>query len=152
MVKIVRQWDPCYQVSEPGREEYEIYDLVGRYPAVVGVRNRYQEIQEAAVGSTLSELIERYGEGNIPFNDELPYLDTSVYPENMPELMNMFVGAGKNDVEKVAAFLRGLQTQATESFDKKNKDGAEDAPKGEKKDGKISPNEKPTSSTTASNK
>lgn len=84
-IKLYNQWNNIKKPSNPGREEYEEWGLnkEGK-PIIIGTRNRYQEIQEAAEGITLNEIMNKYEQTGIlevPNNKDYEYGDETIFSD-----------------------------------------------------------------------
>lgn len=91
--KIHNLYNNVVEPSTSGTGIIDVYELVNGNPIKVAERDLYAEIQEASVGSTLNEIIEKYKGQEIPIQylnqRELVYGDSTFWPESSVELANL---------------------------------------------------------------
>lgn len=112
--KVYTEHDNVSVPSESGKAEYDVYErFVDNKTGEVSLRvvktlNRYDEIQEAGVGTTLQELIDKYESGEVvDFNfRQGQYLDLSELPSSAMEILNLLKGIDNLDV--INDYLRSL--------------------------------------------
>lgn len=114
MRKIYKEFENVSIPSDSGKAEYKIYErVVSKDTGEVSLRvskvaNMYNEIQEAGVGTTLNEMIDRYGTGEI-INLNLregSYVDLSQLPSSAMETLNLLKNIDNLDV--INNYLRSL--------------------------------------------
>lgn len=114
MRKIYKEFENVSVPSESGKAEYKIYKRVinkdtGEVSLQISkVANMYNEIQEAGVGTTLNEMIDKYGTGeivNLNFR-EGSYVDLSQLPSSAMETLNLLKNIDNLDV--INDYLRNL--------------------------------------------
>ncbi|WP_338967387.1 hypothetical protein [Spiroplasma endosymbiont of Lonchoptera lutea] len=97
MRKIYKEFENVSIPSESGKAEYKIYErVISKDTGKVSLRvskeaNMYNEIQEAGVGTTLNEMIDKYGTGeivNLNFRAG-SYVDLSQLPNSAIETLNL---------------------------------------------------------------
>lgn len=122
MRKIYKEFENVSVPTESGKAEYKVYErIINKDTGEVSLRvskvaNMYNEIQEAGVGTTLNEMIDKYGTGeivNLNFR-EGSYVDLSQLPSSAIETLNLLKNIDNLDV--INDYLRSLN-----SDDKKQK-------------------------------
>lgn len=114
MRKIYSEYNNVSDSSVVGDSLYNVYErVVNKNNGEVSLRvskvlDLYNEIQEAGVGTTLQELIDKYESGEVvDFNfRQGQYLDLSELPSSAMETLNLLKGIDNLDV--INDYLRSL--------------------------------------------
>ncbi|UZQ29490.1 MAG: hypothetical protein OHM56_10000 [Spiroplasma phoeniceum] len=116
MRKIYSEYNNVSDSSVSGDSLYNVYERVvnkntGEVSLIVNkVLDLYNEIQEAGIGTTLQELIDKYESGEfVDFNfRQGQYLDLSELPSSAVETLNLLKNIDNLDV--INDYLRSLNT------------------------------------------
>lgn len=116
MRKIYSEYNNVSDSSIAGDSLYNVYErVVNKNNGEVSLRvskvlDLYNEIQEAGVGTTLQELIDKYESGEVvDFNfRQGQYLDLSVLPSSAIETLNLLKGIDNLDI--INDYLRSLNS------------------------------------------
>lgn len=120
MRKIYSEYNNVSDSSVAGDSLYNVYErVVNKNNGEVSLRvskvlDLYNEIQEAGVGTTLQELIDKYESGEVvDFNfRQGQYLDLSELPSSAMETLNLLKGIDNLDV--INDYLRSLNSDVKE--------------------------------------
>lgn len=120
MRKIYSEYNNVSDSSVAGDSLYNVYErVVNKNNGEVSLRvskvlDLYNEIQEAGVGTTLQELIDKYESGEVvDFNfRQGQYLDLSELPNSAMETLNLLKGIDNLDV--INDYLRSLNSDVKE--------------------------------------
>jgi hypothetical protein len=121
MRKIYSEYNNVSVPSESGTSEYGVYErFVNKDTGEVSLRlvkkmDRYSDIQEAAIGTTLQELIAKYESGEIvDFNfRQGQYLDLSKLPSSVMESLNLLKSIDNLDL--INDYLRKLNNDVNKN-------------------------------------
>lgn len=116
MRKIYSEYNNVSDSSVAGDSLYNVYErVINKNTGEVSLRvskvlDLYNEIQEAGIGTTLQELIDKYESGEVvDFNfRQGQYLDLSELPSSAMETLNLLKGIDNLDV--INDYLRSLNS------------------------------------------
>lgn len=120
MRKIYSEYNNVSDSSVAGDSLYNVYErVVNKSNGEVSLRvskvlDLYNEIQEAGVGTTLQELIDKYESGEVvDFNfRQGQYLDLSELPSSAMETLNLLKGI--DNLHVINDYLRSLNNDVKE--------------------------------------